>query len=115
MADARLLPVLGFKSQVAACVALADAGNTPEEIAAKIGRDANHVRAALRGRKPAAKPKTFTLPLTVVACLDNEAAARGIDRTELALRLFEMIVGDDLFDALLGEPESEDGRQVADG
>jgi len=116
MADARRLSVLGYRSQVDACVALADAGLTPAEIGVRIGRDAGHVRAALRGRKAVPKPRTFTLPRHIIECLGSAAAARGIEPVELARQLLDTIVEDDLFDALLGEavaPQQTGG--AADG
>lgn len=105
MADARRRPCLGYRSQAQACAALADAGHSPEEIAGKIGRDANHVRATLRRVRVPAKARTFTLPLSLLRGLEGPAAERGITSSELAARLIEAIVVDDLFEALLGELE----------
>lgn len=106
--DKRLKPVAGFPTQVAACAALADSGLEPEQIAARIGRDANHVRAVLRRLQVGEHVRTLALPATVLPGLREPAAARGITVAELAVELLDVIVRDDLFDALLGEPGATD-------
>lgn len=105
--DTRRQPVLGYPSQLAACLALRDAGDTFEEIGAKIGRDSTHVRAALRGAA-VKRPRTFTVPMRLLDCFENEARARGIGRVELAQQVLELIAREDLFEALLGEAEGSD-------
>jgi hypothetical protein len=90
--DQRRTPVAGFPSQAAACVALADAGQSPKDIAATIGRDINHVRAALRRVRVPAGARTFLLPLQLGHALRAPAAARGVAVAELAEQLLDVII-----------------------
>lgn len=107
--DQRRKPVAGFPSVVAACVALADAEQPPEVIAEIIGRDANYVRATLRHVRVPPRPRSYALPRPVAVALEEPAKARGLTPRELAVQLLDVIVRDDLFDALLGEPEASRG------
>jgi len=100
----RSCPILGYPTQGDACAALLDSGHSVEEIARKIGRSPTHVRAAVRRLRIAAKPRTFVLPLNLLRRLEPAAAARGIGPIELATQLFEVIVNEDVVDALIGEP-----------
>lgn len=106
--DRRRKPVAGFPSQAAACAALAKRGLSPEEIGRKIGRDTYHVRAQLRRLSEGVKARSFVLPVRLARALEGAAAAREISEAELATRLLDVVINDDLFDALLGEPGGAD-------
>lgn len=102
--DTRRKPIAGFATQAEACLALTEEGLSPEAIGEKIGRDANHVRAAMRRLKAPPRARTFALPLRLASALEPAADARGVTPVELAVELIELIVRDQVVDALLGEP-----------
>lgn len=105
--DTRRKPAAGFASQAAACAVLSESGLSPHEIAQKIERHPNHVRAILRRLSLGERPRSFNLPTRVAGSLAPAAAARGLSPLQLATQLLEQIVRDDLFEALLGEPEGQ--------
>ncbi|MBN9504955.1 MAG: hypothetical protein J0I69_02920 [Altererythrobacter sp.] len=112
--DRRRQPVAGYPSQGAACLALAQQGLSDAEIGQQIGRDAYHVRATLRRLQLGERPRTLALPARLIGGLQDAAAARGLEPHELATALIDLIIRDDLFEALLGEPVLRQAQDAGD-
>jgi hypothetical protein len=97
------VPTLGYPSITAACQALAASGLKPREIGERVGREANFVTGVLASGKDRLADRKLLLPMKMARALAEEGRARGISAAELVDQLLEVIVRDDLFEALLGE------------
>lgn len=98
-------PTLGYPSLTAACEALQAEGLSVDEIAARVERKRIDVWALLGAARHRSTERGVTLSWKQLRALDAEASTRGVTANELAAQLIATIVADDLFEALLGEPE----------
>jgi transcriptional regulator len=104
-------PTLCYPSRTAAVQALRKQGLTDMEIARRIGIRRETVAAlecsAGRRKRPAEQNgRTVLFPLDVLEALRPHAEARGIAPDELARRLIEAAIDDNLIDAVL-----DDGKE----
>ncbi len=102
-------PALGYPSRTAAVLELRGQGIDDAEIARRIGIRRETVEAlacsaAGRRRRPCeANGRTVVFPIDVLDALGPHAAARGISPNELARRLVETAIDDNLIDAVLDD------------
>lgn len=94
---------LGYPSRTAAVEALLAEGRSVDEIVETIGGTANSVYQLISLSQRRVTDRKVILSRELVNSLKAPAAARGIEPAELVLQLLEVIVRDDVFDALLGE------------
>lgn len=105
-------PTLGHPSRTEAVRWLRGKGLNTRQIAERIGIEQNAVAAlecsARRRRKPRlseANGRTVLFPADVLAALGPHATARGISANELARRIVQVAVDDELIDAILDDED----------
>lgn len=98
-------PVLGYPSRTAAIEAFLLEGLSAQQIAGEIGGSVNSVQKLIWQIDRRTSDRQMTLSRPMIEALRTEAALRRCEPSELATRLLEVIVRDELFDALLGERE----------
>jgi hypothetical protein len=96
-------PTLGYPTRTAAIEAFLADGMEPRGIAAKLDVSLNSVQQLIYLSERRLADRKIVLTRPMIDLLGGEAARRGTSAAELAHRLLELIVHDDLFDALLGE------------
>ena len=108
-------PTLGYPSRTAAVLALRAQGLPDVEIADRIGIPVKTVVAlecsadrytGISGRRPRPAEingRTVLFPVDVLEALRPHAEARGIAPNELARRLIEAAIDDNLIDAVLDD------------
>jgi len=108
-------PTLGYPSRTDAVLALRRQGLDDVEIAQRIGIRRGTVgalacsaeRRSDRQRRPAeTNGRTVVFPIDVLDALAPHAAARDISPNELARRLVETAIDEDLVDAILDDREA---------
>lgn len=99
---------LGYPSRTAAIEALLAAGKTRDEIVETIGGSANSIYQLINLSERRVTDRKVLLPRGLQRSLAMAAEARGTEPHSLVIELLEVIVQDDLFDALLGEPGGGD-------
>jgi hypothetical protein len=102
-------PTLGYPTRTAAVEAMLADGLSRREIASEIGGTENSIQMLIYLAKRRQADRKIVLSRPMIEVLRGEAARRGTKPAALAHHLLETIVSDDLFDALLGEPEPRCG------
>lgn len=111
-------PCLGYPSRTDAVLALLDAGETPRQIAGKIGVTPGTVHALANsgarrtlstdkrnGARPRPDHRTVVFEVETLAALSLHADRRGISTNMLVRRLIDTIVDADMVDAVLDDLE----------
>lgn len=101
-------PTLGYPSRTAAVQALRAAGITDPEIAQRIGIRRETVAALAASGERRVRPaerngRTVVFPVDILTALAPHAVARGISVNELARRVVEAVVDDNLVTAVLDD------------
>lgn len=106
----RCVPVLGYRSRSEAVRVLSAKGLGDREIAPLIGlRSAREVVSYRREAADLKRPRQVTLPSELMVELELEAEDRGLESGKaLAIRLLQIVVEDDLIDAVLDDAMVDD-------
>lgn len=98
---------LGYPSRTDAVVALRRQGKSTHEIAERIGIQPKNVAAlensALRSKKRTFGNRTVVFPVEVLARLVPHANRRDVSANELARRIVEHALDDNMIDAILDD------------
>ena len=104
---ARPIPCLGYASRTDAAMALKARGLTYRQIAEAIGISIVNVQALIASRKRSDKLQKHrpapSLPAHMARALTPYAESRGITPPELAARILETVITDQLIDAVLDD------------
>jgi hypothetical protein len=109
-------PILGYRSKTAAVLAMRSQGLSTEIIAerlmiaskdvAALEHSAARWKRAVRGIRPAeANGRTVLFPVDILNALGPHAAKRGISPNELARRIVETAVEENMIDAVMDDEE----------
>ncbi|MCG8357628.1 MAG: hypothetical protein MI920_18850 [Kiloniellales bacterium] len=103
-------PTLGYESRTAAVIDLRGRGLSYHEIAARIGVPPKTVAALessagrARHRRPSeANGRTVVFPVDLLERLGPHAAARNVTVNELARRIVDTVIDEDLVPAVLDD------------
>lgn len=103
-----LKATLGYPSRTAAIEALLAQGLPIDDIVDQVGGTANSVHCLIATARNRVTDRKVILPRETIVALAAPAAARGITPAELVLQLLDVLIRDDVFDILLGEPGETD-------
>ncbi len=102
-------PVLGYRRQVDAVLAMRRDQVPTSEIAARLGVAVDDV-AALESSAARVRPESpgrgVLFPLELLAALAPHAARRGIHPHSLARKLIEVVLAEEMLDAVLDDAEA---------
>ena len=103
----RPIPCLGYASRTDAAMALKARGLTSRQIANAIGINVTNVEALIASRRRSEKLEKHkpppSLPAHMARALTPYAESRGITPPELAARILETVIADQLIDAVLDD------------
>lgn len=102
-------PTLGYPTRTAAVEALVAQGLSRREIADEIGGTENSVQQLIYFAEQRVAGRRVVLPRLLMQQLEEHAASRDTSAAELVCAVLEVVVRDDLFEPLLGEPEASGG------
>lgn len=101
------IPCMGFPSRTDAAMALKARGLTSRQIAEAIGISIPNVEALIASRQRTEGMKKHrpppSLPAHIASALAPHAHNRGITAPELAARILETVIADQLIDAVLDD------------
>jgi orotate phosphoribosyltransferase-like protein len=96
-------PTLGYRSRTDAVVALRAGGLSTKEIARQLEVSYNTVTSLECQRRHSKGNRTVLLPVDTLERLKTPANQRNITANELVRRIVEVIIDDDMIDAVLDD------------